>query len=222
MLINARNMAAITATSGPNLAIPSTDESTQHEPTEKSLPTPSEVQESTTLPPTEGVPNSDLVEVKQSTARMILEYLKENIQAVLTIVGVIIAFPIGIGMKAYRDWSDREITYVKFLGELYLNMFQGLVIPLITASMVTSVGTMDLILLKKVGGLGAAVFFMYNLFSGFLGTVVASTMTPGDEFNTSTFVDDLDADDAVDQTLLQDKLMDIVRLASKPLHLNNI
>ena len=200
-------MATVTPTSEQNLEIPATDEIKQTEPAENSLPAPP------LIPPTEGAPNSDLVEVKQSTTRKFLQYLEEHIQAVMTVMAVILAFPIGIGMKSYRQWSPREVSYVKFLGELYLSMFQGLVIPLITATMITSVGTMDVLLLKKVGGLGAGIFLVYNLFAGLLGAVIGNAMVPGEGVNISSFVDDLNPDDAVDQTLLQDKLMDIIRLA---------
>ena len=49
---------------------------------------------------------------------------------------------LGVVLKSSRDepWSKREAMYVSYIGDLFLNMLKGVIIPLIIPSVIASIG----------------------------------------------------------------------------------
>ena len=49
---------------------------------------------------------------------------------------------LGFGLKKSRDgpWSRREAMYVKYIGELFLNMLKCVIIPLVVPSLIAAIG----------------------------------------------------------------------------------
>ena len=47
-----------------------------------------------------------------------------------------------MGLKNSREepWSQREAIYVKFIGELFLNMLKCIIIPLVVPSLIAAIG----------------------------------------------------------------------------------
>ena len=42
------------------------------------------------------------------------------------------------------DWTEREVMYVSYVGEIFLRMLKALILPLIVPSLITAVGSLDL------------------------------------------------------------------------------
>ncbi|KAG5328895.1 EAA3 protein, partial [Acromyrmex heyeri] len=59
---------------------------------------------------------------------------------IITLIGVVIGMSCGLGLKNYsgRTWSQRDIMYIKFLGELFLRVVNCLILPLVTSSIVSA------------------------------------------------------------------------------------
>lgn len=57
-----------------------------------------------------------------------------------TMVGVTAGIICGISLKHYsgKSWSDRDIMYLKFPGEIFLRVVNCLILPLVTSSIVSS------------------------------------------------------------------------------------
>ncbi|KAG5310740.1 EAA3 protein, partial [Acromyrmex insinuator] len=66
--------------------------------------------------------------------------LSKNKLIIITLIGVVIGTSCGLGLKNYsgRTWSQRDIMYIKFLGELFLRVVNCLILPLITSSIVSA------------------------------------------------------------------------------------
>ena len=42
------------------------------------------------------------------------------------------------------DWTEREVMYVSYVGEIFLRMLKALILPLIVPSLITAVGSLDM------------------------------------------------------------------------------
>ena len=80
---------------------------------------------------------------------------------VATLGGVLLGVALGMILKASYDqpWSERDARYVKFIGELFLNMLKGIIIPLIVPALIASIGSLSTKVAGKVG-LRAVVYYM--------------------------------------------------------------
>lgn len=68
----------------------------------------------------------------------------------LTVLGVIAGIALGCILKVSKEeWTPREIMYLNFPGDLFLRMLKGLILPLIVASIVSAIGSLDLSLSGK-------------------------------------------------------------------------
>lgn len=79
-----------------------------------------------------------------------LQCLGENLITVATFAGVLAGIALGLGLRSSRSWTKREITYVNFPGELFLNMLKCLILPLIVSSLVSAIGSLDTRLTGKL------------------------------------------------------------------------
>ena len=62
-----------------------------------------------------------------------------------TMSGVIGGVVFGLTLRGVRDtWSDREVMYVSYVGEIFLRMLKALILPLIVPSLITAVGSLDM------------------------------------------------------------------------------
>lgn len=77
--------------------------------------------------------------------------LGENLLTVITIVGVVAGTIFGLILKkSDHVWTQREIMYIQFPGDLFLRMLKCLIVPLLVASITSAIGALDLSLSKKI------------------------------------------------------------------------
>lgn len=72
--------------------------------------------------------------------------LTENLLTMLTVFGVFAGVALGFILKATKssEWTNREIMYINFPGDLFLRMLKALILPLILSSIVSAIGSLDL------------------------------------------------------------------------------
>lgn len=73
--------------------------------------------------------------------------MSENLLTLLTIIGVFAGTLVGFILRNIdkpEGWTSREIMYIQFPGDLFLRMLKGLILPLIVASIISSIGSLDL------------------------------------------------------------------------------
>lgn len=84
--------------------------------------------------------------------RRLKSCMSENLLTILTIFGVVGGTVLGFVLRAVKDpteWTPREVMYIQFPGDLFLRMLKGLILPLIVASIVSAIGSLDLSLSGK-------------------------------------------------------------------------
>lgn len=77
--------------------------------------------------------------------------LGENLLTILTIVGVVGGTIFGLILKkSDRQWTQRDIMYIQYPGDLFLRMLKCLIVPLIVSSITSAIGGLDLSLSKRI------------------------------------------------------------------------
>lgn len=92
-------------------------------------------------------------------------FLKHNALTMLTVSGVVLGIVLGLVLRNVKDkWTAREIMYINYIGELFLRMLKSLILPLIMASLISAIGSLDLSLSSKIGG-RAIIYYMLTTIS---------------------------------------------------------
>lgn len=143
---------------------------------------------------------------KPSTWKIVL---RENLLAILTVAGVLSGVALGFGLRSREaKWTDREVMYVKFIGDLFLRMLKALILPLIISSLIAAVGTLDISMSGKIGGRAIAYYMITTVLAVVLGIVLVVIIRPGDNGPPSN----INADEQTTRdTTTPDTLMDLVR-----------
>ena len=64
---------------------------------------------------------------------------------VATMGGVVGGVVFGLVLRQCKEkWTDREVMYVTYVGEIFLRMLKALILPLIVPSLITAVGSLDM------------------------------------------------------------------------------
>jgi len=84
----------------------------------------------------------------------IISFFKEDKLTLATSIGVLIGIILGASLRAAggeEGWTPRDAMYVNFIGELFLNMLRGIIIPLIIPSLIATIGSMNIRLCRTIG-----------------------------------------------------------------------
>ena len=99
---------------------------------------------------------------------------------VATMAGVVGGGVFGMVLRQCKEkWTDREVMYVSYIGEIFLRMLKALILPLIVPSLITAVGSLDMSLSGKVGLRAVAYYFTTTIVAVILGIVLVVTIHPG-------------------------------------------
>src|SRR5882724_12877138 len=88
----------------------------------------------------------------RSRKREIEKFFRQNLLAISTLIAVISSIIIGIIIRnTSNKWSDRELMYLEFPGEIFLRMLKCLILPLIISSLISALGSLDTKLSGHIG-----------------------------------------------------------------------
>lgn len=149
-------------------------------------------------------------EEKTSKQNKTIGCLRTNLLTILTIGGVIAGGALGFILRAAREqgWSDREVMYIEFLGDIFLRMLKCLILPLIVASLVSAIASLDLSLSGKIAARTIAFYLTTTFFSVVLGIIMVVSIRPGKHKEG----DDIDSGTtSVRNVTTVDTLLDLVR-----------
>lgn len=137
-------------------------------------------------------------------------FFKENILTILTIVGVFSGTAVGLIVKNSSEtkWTQREVMYIQYPGDLFLRMLKCLIVPLLVSSITSAIGSLDLSMSGKIAT-RAIIYYMTTTVSAvILGIILVSTIRPG---HTGTAPPPL-ATTSIQRTVLTaDTLLDLIR-----------
>lgn len=130
--------------------------------------------------------------------------MKANFLTIATVGGVVCGIIVGVILKeTVGTFSAREVMYIGYLGDLFLQMLKSLILPLIVSSLVSAIASLDLSLSGKIAA-RAICFYLTTTFAAVvLGIILVASIRPGlshdgetaeggnDEHRNSTTVDTL-------------------------------
>lgn len=117
-----------------------------------------------------------------NTARKrIKSFLRGNLLTLLTVIGVFGGAILGVILRQTREekWTEREIMYVSYFGDIFLQMLKSLILPLIVASIISAIGGLDLSLSGKIGARAIVYYFCTTISAVVLGMILVSVIHPG-------------------------------------------
>ncbi|KAL1517188.1 hypothetical protein ABEB36_000985 [Hypothenemus hampei] len=125
--------------------------------------------------------NFELVEDKSPPqGTKLSRFLRANALTLLTVGGVLIGTALGFILRAVKDdWTEREIMYIGFIGEIFLKMLKSLIIPLIIACLVSAICSLDLSLSTRVAARAIGYYLTTTFASVVLGIIVVMSIQPG-------------------------------------------
>lgn len=88
--------------------------------------------------------SSENISNKRTCCQKTLRLLRKNLLVILLIVALIIGVGMGAGLRSLdRKLTKREIMYLRFPGEILMNMLQLVILPLIISSLISGMTSLD-------------------------------------------------------------------------------
>lgn len=106
--------------------------------------------------------------------------LRSNLLVLLLIIALILGIVIGILLRLRPEpWTDRELMYLRFPGELLMNMLKLLILPLIVSSLVSGMTSLDTRSSGKLGLRAVVYYLTTTLAAVILGIILVVSIQPG-------------------------------------------
>ncbi|KAJ8949745.1 hypothetical protein NQ318_005067 [Aromia moschata] len=137
-----------------------------------------------------------------------LTCLRTNALTIATVAGVVLGAVLGIILRQTKDeWTERQIMYIGYVGAVFLQMLKSLILPLIVASLVSAIASLDLSLSGKIAARAIAYYLTTTFAAVVLGIVLVVTIKPG------AGQSDLESSSSEDtrNTTTVDTLLDLVK-----------
>jgi len=134
--------------------------------------------------------------------------LKGSALTLCIVAGVVTGISLGIILRSTRSekFSQREVVYVKFLGDLFLRTLKALILPLIVSSLVTAIGSLDLSLSGKIGSRALIYYMVTTICAVTQGIILVVIIGPGRGANLG-----VDSQCTSKPGLTVDTLLDLIR-----------
>ena len=122
----------------------------------------------------------------RSCCGAVLRRIRQDLLLVLIILGVIIGFIIGASVNdsvnAIKDPEKKATTImlIGFPGELFMNMLKLLILPLIVASLITALATLDSQATGRIGRRTVIYYLGTMLIAVLIGIVLVVAIRPGE------------------------------------------
>lgn len=135
--------------------------------------------------------------------------LRENLLTICTVSGVVLGIAFGLLIRFTTDkWTEREISYIYFIGDIFLRMLKALILPLIISSLISAVGNLDLSLSGKIGSRAVGYYLLTTVMAVVLGIILVTTIQPGNRIGQ----DEIPTEESKGRNVtITDTLLDLVR-----------
>ena len=112
--------------------------------------------------------------------RKILRLMRKNLLLILLLMSLLVGIGLGAGLRLVDPpLGTREIFYLRFPGDLLMNMLKMLILPLIVSSLISGLASLDARASGKMG-LRAVVYYLATTFLAvIIGIVLTVSIQPG-------------------------------------------
>lgn len=142
----------------------------------------------------------------------VIKLLSEQMLTLATLASVVLGVGTGLILRASSKWSHREIMYINFIGELFLRMLKGLILPLIVSSLIAAIGTLNLKSSGKIGGRAIAYYMITTFMAVILGIILVMTIRPGaDRYEPTLQQSAQQSSTKLRSTTTTDTMLDLIR-----------
>jgi Na+/H+-dicarboxylate symporter len=111
--------------------------------------------------------------------------LGKHLLTILTIISVVLGIITGIAVRSIfldkneKQFSPRVVMYVNFIGDVFLRILKGLILPLVVSSLVAAVGSLDISLSKRIGTRAIVYYVSTTFVAVMFGIILVSVIQPG-------------------------------------------
>ncbi|KAH9523429.1 Excitatory amino acid transporter 1, partial [Bulinus truncatus] len=110
-----------------------------------------------------------------------LGLLRSNLLVLLLIASLIVGVGFGAGLRSVDPpFNKRQQMYLKFPGEILMNMLQMLILPLIVSSLIAGLTSLDTGSSGKLGARAILYYITTTLMAVILGIVLVLSIRPGE------------------------------------------
>ncbi|XP_063234844.1 excitatory amino acid transporter 3-like [Bacillus rossius redtenbacheri] len=110
------------------------------------------------------------------------ECLQGNLLTSLTLGGALLGVVLGVCLRlagGEEGWTDREIMYIAFPGQIFLQILRAIILPLMVSSIVSSIGSLDLKMSWRIAVRAMAYYMLTTVTAVVLGIVLSAVIRPG-------------------------------------------
>jgi len=121
-------------------------------------------------------------EEKRKSNSGLRKILKENLLVIFMVISVIVGIVLGIALRSI--WSPnekRKLHYLKFPGDLLMNMLKMMIIPLIVSSLVSSLALLNANASGRMGLRAVVYYLTTTLCAVIIGIILVVTIRPGEQ-----------------------------------------
>lgn len=108
-------------------------------------------------------------------------FLKTNLHTLLTALAVVVAIVGGIVIRltSEKPWTEKQLEYLEFPGELFLRALKGLIIPLIVSSIISALGNIESSVAKRIALRAVLYYLLTTCCCIGLGITLVLSIRPG-------------------------------------------
>lgn len=128
---------------------------------------------------TEDATASDPVN-QRSGGNKVASFFRKNLLLFLMIGALALGIGIGVGIREIDPpLTDRQIIYLRFPGDLLMNMLKMLILPLIISSLIAGMAALDPRSSGWIGGRTIIYYMVTTIMAVILGIILVVTIQPG-------------------------------------------
>lgn len=144
----------------------------------------------------------------------LMKMLSGQFLTIATLSSVVLGVIVGLILRATTasKWSPRDIVYINFIGEIFLRMLKGLILPLIMSSLIAAIGTLNFKATGKIGGRAIAYYLITTFMAVILGIILVLTIRPGiDRNETNSTKTTQESNSKLRTSTTTDTMLDLLR-----------
>ena len=108
-----------------------------------------------------------------------LHFLGQHYLSFSFVVSLFLGLCLGEILKKFRSYTDREVMYVGFLGEIFMRMLSGVSLPLLTACIIVTFALLDTGMAKIYGTKLTVFIIVTKIISLITGMTIGIIFKPG-------------------------------------------